>query len=59
MTNLTDTEIKLLMMVRGLRLFDMVEIKYSKLGEIQWTVTRKDRGTYEFPVDNQLTANEE
>jgi hypothetical protein len=52
MNDLTDTEIKLLYVIRNLRLFDALEIKYAKRGELMWELTQKDRGTYQIVVDN-------
>jgi hypothetical protein len=46
MLKLTDTEVKILELIRGMELFDSVEIKYSKQGELVWTLTKKSRGIY-------------
>jgi hypothetical protein len=46
LNKLSDTETKILALIRGLELFDAVEIKYSKQGELVWTLTKKQRGTY-------------
>ena len=40
------TEEKILQMIRSMDLFDKVEIKYSKQGELMWTLTRTNRGVY-------------
>jgi hypothetical protein len=46
--NITDTEVKILYLIRRLKLFDSVEIKYSKQGELQWILTSKDKGVFDF-----------
>ena len=45
-TELTESEIGILSMVRTMQLYDKVEIKYSKRGEIQWQLTQSKRGVY-------------
>lgn len=47
---MSDTERRILEMIRSMELFDSVEIKYSKQGELLWTLTRKHRGTYEIDL---------
>ena len=43
---LKDAEVKIIVMIRSLRLFDKMEIKYSKQGELNWQLTKSDRGVY-------------
>ena len=48
---LTDTEIKLLFTLRHMKLFDKLEIKYAKQGEIMWQLIETHRGTYDFSAE--------
>ena len=45
-TKVSDTESKILALIRSMELFDKVEIKYSKQGELMWQMTKTHRGTY-------------
>lgn len=44
--SVSQTEKNILDMIRSLDLFDSIEIKYSKQGELLWTLTKKQRGIY-------------
>lgn len=44
--SLTATERKILVLIRDMQLFDKVEIKYSKQGELMWQTIKTQRGTY-------------
>lgn len=45
-TKVTETEAKILALIRCMELFDKVEIKYSKQGELMWQLTKTHRGVY-------------
>lgn len=45
-TKVSPTEEKILALIRSMALFDKVEIKYSKQGELMWQLTKTHRGTY-------------
>lgn len=45
-TKVSPTESKILALIRAMQLFDKVEIKYSKQGELMWQLTKTHRGTY-------------
>ena len=51
-TKVNSTESKILALIRSMDLFDKVEIKYSKQGELMWQLTKTHRGTYQ--LDYQL-----
>ncbi len=44
--DLNDAEIKIIFMLRNMELFDKIEIKYSKRGELQWQLVKTNRGVY-------------
>lgn len=46
LSDLSDCELQILAMIRGLKLFDRLEIKYSKQGELNWQLTESYRGVY-------------
>jgi hypothetical protein len=46
------TEQSIIKMVRRMRLFDKIEISYSKTGELNWKLTRSDKGAYTYLTDN-------
>lgn len=50
MNDLNDVEIQLVFMIRNLKLFDKLEIKYSKQGELDWQLTECHRGRYEIDI---------
>lgn len=50
MNNLTDTEVQIIFMLRKLKLFDKMEIKYSKQGELDWQLTECHRGKYQIDI---------
>ena len=50
--DLNATEQSIINALRRLRLFDKVEISYSKAGELRWQITKVDRGTYTWLTDN-------
>jgi hypothetical protein len=50
--DLNATEQCIINALRRLRLFDKVEISYSKTGELRWQITKVDRGTYTWLTDN-------
>lgn len=49
--DLNPTELKIIFMLRRLELFDKLEFKYSKQGELLWQLIKTDRGSYEFNDD--------
>lgn len=51
LNNLNDSEIQIIFMLRKLNLFDKLEIKYSKRGELQWQLTETNRGVYNILLD--------
>lgn len=51
LNELTDAEIKVIYMIRKMGLFDVVEIKYAKRGELQWQLKKTERGSYEIELD--------
>lgn len=50
MNDLTDVEIQIIYMIRKLELFDKLEIKYAKRGELQWQLVKSFRGEYNIDV---------
>lgn len=51
---ITPTERRILIAIRQLRLFDKLEIKFSEKNQLQWQLTRSERGVY-----NMLDADNE
>lgn len=51
---LTETELKIIFLIRALRLFDSLEIKYAKQGELMWQCIKSDRGKFDFITKNVL-----
>ena len=47
-----DTEQAILNLIRRLRLFDKLEVSYSKEGELTWKLTRSDRSRYTYLTIN-------
>lgn len=43
---LNDAERSIIFLIRNLDLFDSVEIKYAKRGELIWKLTKSSRGVY-------------
>lgn len=52
-TKMTETEAKIIVLIRSMELFDKVEIKYSKQGELMWQLTKTHRGTYDIPLHKE------
>jgi hypothetical protein len=50
MNDLNDAEVQIIFMIRALKLFDKLEIKYSKVGELDWQLTQSHRGKYEIDI---------
>lgn len=50
---MTETEAKIIVLIRSMELFDKVEIKYSKQGELMWQLTKTHRGTYDIPLHKE------
>lgn len=50
MSDLNDVEIQIIYMIRTMKLFDKVEIKYSKAGQLDWQLTQCHRGSYEIDI---------
>lgn len=46
---LSVTEIKLILALRQLSIYDKLEIKKLRQGEIEWTLTHSERGIYPLP----------
>jgi hypothetical protein len=53
MNDLSDAEVQIIYIIRNLKLFDKMEIKFAKQGELLWQLTTSSRGT--FDIDNQNT----
>lgn len=53
MNDLSDAEVQIIYIIRNLKLFDKLEIKFAKQGELLWQLTTSSRGT--FDIDNQNT----
>lgn len=52
--NLSDAEIKIVFLIRKMGLFDSIEIKCAKQGELMWIFTKKDSGKFEIEVRSVL-----
>ena len=50
---MSDTESKILALIRSMDLFDKVEIKYSKQGELMWQITKTHRGSYQIGLQEE------
>lgn len=48
----SPSEVQIIFLIRKLRLFDKVEIKYAKKGELMWQTTNTDRGCVPFDPEN-------